>query len=195
MPCDPLNLFSLNVVPPLCPLGVRPSVLLPQLYSRSLRVSPRLPHWCSGLQLRTSQTATFHLFLPFSRIPVAPHACFSFEFLGCVFFYGVVLWLCVFFVAPGRGGEHHEGEDAQERREVVVLLARQKQQHQIGDSSPLITFLFTVRCTRWPKANERCFCPGRTRSVSAAPAVMPSRTGTWRAGEEPSRTLAGDGTL
>lgn len=43
--------------------------------------------------------------------------------------------LCLFgsclLSAPGCSGEDHEGEDAQERREVVVLLARQKQQHQI----------------------------------------------------------------
>lgn len=49
-------------------------------------------------------------------------------------FFTVLCCVCLFPVllsAPGRGGEGDEGEDAQERREVVVLLARQKQQHQI----------------------------------------------------------------
>lgn len=56
---------------------------------------------------------------------------FGFSFLS------VFLRCCVVVVsgcvcsAPGCSGDDHEGEDAQERREVVVLLARQKQQHQI----------------------------------------------------------------
>lgn len=45
------------------------------------------------------------------------------------------LWLCVCVrVAPDCSGKHHEGEDAQERREVVVLLERPKQQHKIGNT-------------------------------------------------------------
>lgn len=50
-------------------------------------------------------------------------------------FFTVLCCVCldpVFLSAPGRGGEGHEGEDAQERGEVVVLLAKQKQQHQIS---------------------------------------------------------------
>lgn len=44
----------------------------------------------------------------------------SFEYQG----------LCAF--APGYSGEHHEGEDAQERRTLVVLMAGQKQQLKVG---------------------------------------------------------------
>lgn len=56
--------------------------------------------------------------------------------MGSVFqcFFTVLCCVCLFpasISAPGRGGEGHEGEDAQERREVVVLLARQEQQRQI----------------------------------------------------------------
>lgn len=40
--------------------------------------------------------------------------------------------------------EHHEGEDAQERREVVVLLERQKQQLQIGNFLLFCTFFFRL---------------------------------------------------
>lgn len=39
--------------------------------------------------------------------------------------------LCAF--APGCGGERHEGQDAQERRPLVVLVAGKKQQLQIGE--------------------------------------------------------------
>lgn len=49
----------------------------------------------------------------------------SFEYQG----------LCAF--APGYGGEHHEGEDAQERRTLVVLVAGQEQQLQVGMSESL----------------------------------------------------------
>lgn len=48
-------------------------------------------------------------------------------------FFTVLCCVClgpVLFSAPGHGGEGHEGEDAQERREVVVLLERQEQQHK-----------------------------------------------------------------
>lgn len=45
--------------------------------------------------------------------------------------------MCV-CAAPGCSGEHHEGEDAQERREVVVLLARQKQRQQIGNFTQIL---------------------------------------------------------
>lgn len=54
--------------------------------------------------------------------------------MGSVFQCFLLCYVClgpVLLSAPGCGGEGHEGEDAQERREVVVLLARQKQQHQI----------------------------------------------------------------
>lgn len=57
----------------------------------------------------------------FSFLSVFLRCCVVLVFVGCV---------CS---ATGCSGEHHEGEDAQERREVVVLLAGQKQQHQIGN--------------------------------------------------------------
>lgn len=48
-------------------------------------------------------------------------------------FFTVLFCVClgpVLLSAPGYSGEDREGEDAQERWEVVVLLARQEQQQQ-----------------------------------------------------------------
>lgn len=54
-------------------------------------------------------------------------SCFGLSFFKCVLcLFGVCVCSCA-----ECSGEHHEGEDAQERREVVVLLERPKQQHQI----------------------------------------------------------------
>lgn len=51
----------------------------------------------------------------------------------CLFGWCVSVCLLVGVCSPSDcSGEHHEGEDAKERREVVVLLARQKQRQQSG---------------------------------------------------------------
>lgn len=146
---------SLFITPSSTPL-ICTSVFMPRLYLLDHGVPSVLPDWCARLQICMSETLLFRhfsscfssersstifafsqsaaLLSPFLAHTYCCHTVchftvwFGFSFL-IVFFYCVVLCLFGLCVCstPGCSGEHHEGEDAEERREVVVLLERQKQ--------------------------------------------------------------------
>lgn len=89
-------------------------------------------------------------------------------------------------------GEHHEGEDAQERREVVVLLARQEQRQQSGTLAPggsllveMILYGIYFSLTDSQRSSRR------TRPLSAARATRWSSLAKCQAGGKfKSGTLA-----
>lgn len=131
------------------------SVVLPWLHSLNIRVFCLLSHRGALLQLRTSDMPFYVCFFSlFTFSPCLTHSediisCAAFIYtiylqtrfcvdlkscMGSVFpaFFTVLFCVClgpVLLSAPGYSGEDREGEDAQERWEVVVL-ARQEQQQQ-----------------------------------------------------------------
>lgn len=150
--CSPPSYF---IIPSFSTPSIRSLVLLPQLYSLGLRVSSLLSDRRARLQLCMSETTlissylffvlhqmleipnSIHPFMFFPPIPTSDTLLFLcyclliyclvwLQFFKCLFFSVLRLFGCCLCSAPGCSGERHEGEDAQERREVVVLLARQK---------------------------------------------------------------------
>ena len=76
-----------------------------------------------------------HVFISYFGLLISGHLFMSLH----VFFVSILsyifgqFWVVCAWLSPGLSGEHHEGEDAKERRTLVVLMEEQEQRLQISE--------------------------------------------------------------